>query len=187
VADDKTRLAHAVGDIIGYSWPCARQCRVHLPRATCQALGAHCHCLTLSYKTLGQTPFPRGRKSRKGSGKAGLSRNATQFFCRRRVLRSGGPNHVNHRVHHVYTERTIKKAKSLSRKRITVDRSGSSSDKSIVKPLRQPVLYAMYSLKIHLKTKPLCTQSHGQQTLLVLLTDIRVQSHTLTDCSCSIS
>jgi hypothetical protein len=33
-----------------------------------------------------------------------LEHNTTQFFCGRMVLRSGGPNHVNHRVHHVHLE-----------------------------------------------------------------------------------
>jgi hypothetical protein len=39
MADDKTRLAHVVEDIIGYSCPCALQCRVHLPRGHLSGLG----------------------------------------------------------------------------------------------------------------------------------------------------
>jgi hypothetical protein len=52
VAGDKTRLVHAVEDIIGYSWPL---------------------CPTV-YGRLGHAPFPRGEEKRgKGSGKPGLS------------------------------------------------------------------------------------------------------------------
>jgi hypothetical protein len=106
------------------------------PEATCQALGAHCSYLNLSYKTLGQVPFSWGRKNRKGSRKAGLSKNTTQFSRWRRVLRRGGLNHINHRVHHVHTERTTRIAKGLPRKRTTAGRSGSGSGGSVVKPLR---------------------------------------------------
>jgi hypothetical protein len=74
-----------------------------------------------------------GSKNRKGSGKAGLSRNTTQFSCGHRVLRSSGPNHVNHRVHHVHMEQTTKKAKGLLRKRTTAGRSGSGSGGSVIK------------------------------------------------------
>jgi hypothetical protein len=75
------------------------------------------------------------KKDRKGSGKAGLSKNTTQFSRGRRVLRSSGPNHVNHRVHHVHSGRTTKEAKGLPRKRTTAGRSGSGSGGSVVKPL----------------------------------------------------
>jgi hypothetical protein len=135
VAGDKTRLAHTVEYIIGYSWPLALQCRVH-PGATYQALGAHCRCSTLSYKGPGST-ISKGSKNRKGSGKAGLSKNTTQFSRGRRLLRSSGSNHVNHHAHRVHPERTTKRAKGLPRKRTTAGRSGSDSDGSVVKPLRQ--------------------------------------------------
>jgi hypothetical protein len=91
----------------------------------------------LSYKRLGQAPFPGGLNNRKGSGKAGLSKNTTQFSRGHRVLRSGGLNHVNHHVHHVHPERTTKEAKGLPRKRTTAGRSGSGSGGNVVKPLRQ--------------------------------------------------
>jgi hypothetical protein len=38
-----------------------------------------------------------------------LDHNTTQFSRGRSVLRSGGPNHVNHRVHYVHLELTTKK------------------------------------------------------------------------------
>jgi hypothetical protein len=40
-----------------------------------------------------------------------LEHNITQFSRGRRVLRSGGPNHVNHHAHHVYLELTTKMLK----------------------------------------------------------------------------
>jgi hypothetical protein len=40
-----------------------------------------------------------------------VEHNITQFSCGRRVLRSGGPNHINHCVHRVHIELTIKRLK----------------------------------------------------------------------------
>jgi hypothetical protein len=40
-----------------------------------------------------------------------LEHNTTQFSRGHRVLRSGGPNHVNHRVYHVHLELIIKRLK----------------------------------------------------------------------------
>jgi hypothetical protein len=57
-----------------------------------------------------------GSKNRKGSGKADLSKNITQFSRGCRVLCSGGPNHINHRVHRVHPERTTKKLKAFPAK-----------------------------------------------------------------------
>jgi hypothetical protein len=45
-----------------------------------------------------------------GSGRADLS-NTTQFSCERRVLRSGGPNHVNLHVHRIHPQLAIKRPK----------------------------------------------------------------------------
>jgi hypothetical protein len=45
-----------------------------------------------------------------------LEHNTTQFFRGRRVLRSSGPNHINHRVHHVHLELTTKKLKAFPTK-----------------------------------------------------------------------
>jgi hypothetical protein len=61
--------------------------------------------LTLSYKRLGWTPLPRCQKNERLMLDM-LEHNTTQFFCGRRVLRSGGPNHINHCVHHVHLELT---------------------------------------------------------------------------------
>jgi hypothetical protein len=40
-----------------------------------------------------------------------LEHNTTQFSRGRRVLRSGGPNYINHRVHRVHLELTTKRQK----------------------------------------------------------------------------
>jgi hypothetical protein len=45
-----------------------------------------------------------------------LEHNTTQFSRGCRVLRSGGPNHVNHRVHHVHLELTNKTLKAFPTK-----------------------------------------------------------------------
>jgi hypothetical protein len=39
--------------------------------------------------------------------------NTTQFSCGRRVLHSGDPNNVNHRVHHVHLELTTKRLEAF--------------------------------------------------------------------------
>jgi hypothetical protein len=66
----------------------------------------------LSYKRLRWTPLPRGRK-KKRLRQGRLEHNTNQFFRERRVLCSGGPNHVNHRVHRVNLELTTKRQKAL--------------------------------------------------------------------------
>jgi hypothetical protein len=45
-----------------------------------------------------------------------LEHNTTQFSHGRRVLRSGSPNHVNYRVHHVHLEVTTKRLKAFPTK-----------------------------------------------------------------------
>jgi hypothetical protein len=47
---------------------------------------------------------------------ARLEHNTTQFSHGCRVLRSAGPNHVNHRVHHVHLELTTKRLKAFPTK-----------------------------------------------------------------------
>jgi hypothetical protein len=42
----------------------------------------------------------------------------TQFSCGRMVLRSGGPNHINHCVHRVHIELTTKRLKVFSIKEL---------------------------------------------------------------------
>jgi hypothetical protein len=39
--------------------------------------------------------------------------NTTRFSRGRRVLRSGGPNHINHHVHRVHLELTTKRLKAF--------------------------------------------------------------------------
>jgi hypothetical protein len=69
----------------------------------------------LSYKRLGWTPLPRGRK-KESLTQGRLEHNTTQFSRGRRVLRSGGSNHVNHRVHRVHLELTTKRLKAFPTK-----------------------------------------------------------------------
>jgi hypothetical protein len=45
-----------------------------------------------------------------------LEHNTTQFSNGYRVLCSGGPNHVNHRVHRVYLELTTKRLNAFPTK-----------------------------------------------------------------------
>jgi hypothetical protein len=45
-----------------------------------------------------------------------LEHNTTQFSRERRVLRSGGLNHVNHSVHYVHLELTTKRLNAFSTK-----------------------------------------------------------------------
>jgi hypothetical protein len=45
-----------------------------------------------------------------------LEHDTTQVSRGRRVLRSGGPNHVNHRVHRVHLELTTKRLKAFPAK-----------------------------------------------------------------------
>jgi hypothetical protein len=72
--------------------------------------GSHCNYPALSYKRTGYTPLPRGRKKEKVR-QGRLEHNTPRFSRGRRVLRSDGPNHVNHCVHHVHIELTIKRLK----------------------------------------------------------------------------
>jgi hypothetical protein len=59
--------------------------------------------------------------------------NTTQFSYGHSVLRSGGPNHVNHYVH---LELTTKRLKEFSVKKPTSDCAYSNSDENIVKLLQ---------------------------------------------------
>jgi hypothetical protein len=45
-----------------------------------------------------------------------LEHNTTQFSHECRVLRSGGPNHVNHRAHHVHLDLTTKRLNAIPTK-----------------------------------------------------------------------
>jgi hypothetical protein len=54
--------------------------------------------------------------SKKGLRLGSLEHNITQFSHGRRVLHSGGPNRVNHRVHRVNLELTTKRLKTFSTK-----------------------------------------------------------------------
>jgi hypothetical protein len=95
---------------------CALQYRIHLPPGPpVGPWGLIVNYLTLSYKTLGWTPLPRGRKKERFR-KDRLEHNTFQFSCGRRVLRSDGLNHVNHRVHRVHLELTIKRLKTFPTK-----------------------------------------------------------------------
>jgi hypothetical protein len=55
-------------------------------------------------------PLPKDRKKERLRQDM-VEHNTTQFSRGRRVLGSGGPNHVNHRVHHVHLELTTKRLK----------------------------------------------------------------------------
>jgi hypothetical protein len=57
-------------------------------------------------------PLPKGRKKER-LRQDRLEHNTTQFSRGRRVLHSGGPNHVNHRVHHIHLELTTKRQKTF--------------------------------------------------------------------------
>jgi hypothetical protein len=76
-----------------------------------------------------------------------LEHNITQFSYGRGVLRSGGPNHINHHVHRVHLELTTKRLKAFPIKKTTVGCCRSGSDKSVAKPLRQPP--SMIEVQIH--------------------------------------
>jgi hypothetical protein len=92
---------------------CALQCRVHLPPGPpVGPWGLIVNYSTLSYKRLGWPALPKGqKKERLRQGR--LEHNTTQFSHRRRVLRSGDPNNVNHRIHHVHLELTTKRLKTF--------------------------------------------------------------------------
>jgi hypothetical protein len=60
-------------------------------------------------------PLPKGqKKERLRQGR--IEHNTTQFSHGRRVLRSGGPNHVNHHVHRVHLGLTTKRLKAFPTK-----------------------------------------------------------------------
>jgi hypothetical protein len=72
-------------------------------------------------KQINKYPMARVDATSKGSKKGRLrlgrlEHNTTQFSHGRRVLRSGGLNHVNHRVHRVHLELTTKRLKVFSAK-----------------------------------------------------------------------
>jgi hypothetical protein len=90
---------------------------------------------TLSYKGSGGHHF-RGVKKKKRLRQGRLEHNITQFSRRRRVLRSGGLNHLNHRVHRVHLELTTKRLKTFPTKKNTAGCSCSSSGENVAKPLR---------------------------------------------------
>jgi hypothetical protein len=60
-------------------------------------------------------PLPKGQKKER-LRQDRLEHNTTQFSRGRRVLRSGNPNHVNHRVHHVHLELTTKRLNTFPTK-----------------------------------------------------------------------
>jgi hypothetical protein len=95
---------------------CALQYRVHLPPGPpVGPWGLIVNYPILSYKRLGWTPLPRGRKKeRLRQGR--LEHNTTQFSHGRRILCSGGPNHVNHRVHRVHLDLTTKRLNAFPTK-----------------------------------------------------------------------
>jgi hypothetical protein len=72
-------------------------------------MGPPCNCPALGYKRSGQTTVADGRTPHArtdGENSELLSRalrhsNTTPFTRGRRVLRSGGPNHVNPRVRRI--------------------------------------------------------------------------------------
>jgi hypothetical protein len=69
----------------------------------------------LSYKRFEQAPLPRDqKKERLRQGR--LEHNTTQFSRGCRVLRSGGPNNINHRVHHAHPGLTTKRLKAFPAK-----------------------------------------------------------------------
>jgi hypothetical protein len=95
---------------------CALQCRVHLPPGPpVGPWGLIVNYPTLSYKRLGWTLLPKGqKKERLRQGR--LEHNTTQFSHGHRVLCSGDPNNVNHRVHHVHLELTTNRLNAFPTK-----------------------------------------------------------------------
>jgi hypothetical protein len=109
---------------------CAIQCRVHLP------WGLIVNHPTLSYKRLGWTPLPRGRK-KKRLRQDRLEHNTTQISHGHMVLRSGDLNHVNHRVPRVQRKLTTKMLKAFPAKKNNSGLLLSGSGENVTKPLRQ--------------------------------------------------
>jgi hypothetical protein len=60
-------------------------------------------------------PLLRGQKKER-LRQARLEHNITQFSHERRVLRSDGPNHINHHIHHIHLELTTKRLKAFHTK-----------------------------------------------------------------------
>jgi hypothetical protein len=60
--------------------------------------------------------FKRSKKEMLRQGM--LEHNATQFSRRRKVLHSGGPNNINHRVHRVHLGLTTKRLKAFPTKEL---------------------------------------------------------------------
>jgi hypothetical protein len=116
VAGDKTWCVHAIEDIISFSYPLSLTVYGSpTPGPPVGPWGLIVNHLTLTYKRFGWTPLPKGhKKKRLRLGR--LEHNTTQFSHGRRVLRSGSPNHVNHRVHLVNLELTTKRLKAFPTK-----------------------------------------------------------------------
>jgi hypothetical protein len=73
-------------------------------------------------------PLLRGQK-KKWLRQDRFEHNTTQFFDRRRVLHSDGPNHINHRVPRVHLELTTKMLNVFPQKnhsRLLLSGSGES-------------------------------------------------------------
>jgi hypothetical protein len=87
------------------------------PRGHLSGPGSHCNDLTLSYKRLGQAPLLRGGRKRQAQ-KGQTWAIQFQFSHGRRVLRSGGLNHVNLHVHRVHPQLATKGPKPPSIKAI---------------------------------------------------------------------
>jgi hypothetical protein len=116
VAGDKTRVPTSLKTSLSTPSHCALQCRVHLPPGPpVGPCGVIVNYPTLSYKRRGWTPLPRDqKKERLRQGR--LEHNTTQFSHGCRVLRSGGLNHINHRVHCVHLELTTNRLNALPTK-----------------------------------------------------------------------
>jgi hypothetical protein len=71
--------------------------------------------------------------------------NTTLFSNGRKVLCSGGLNHVHHCVHHVHPELTTRRPKPSPNKRTTAGCSCSRSGGNVVKPLRHSIYGAAYA------------------------------------------
>jgi hypothetical protein len=110
-------VPHVVEGIICYSKPLMSYCKgFYLPQDHLSGLESQCNCLAFSYKRTGHAPIldrlkqPQLRK-RLFWASSTLDLNNTQQYNNplhgHRVLRSGSPNHVNHRVHPACTSRAL--------------------------------------------------------------------------------
>jgi hypothetical protein len=78
--------------------------RFQLPRGHMSNPGSSCNRPALSYKRMGQTPI--SKELWRASSIPGLNNIHTsivQLSRGHRILRSGGPNHINRRVHRVFS------------------------------------------------------------------------------------